>query len=183
MADLILLPNKLNPNTSLADNIALLNDNFDSVLQDANTLQPTYTYPPQIARYDRLVVAGGTLNLVVVVFGDSPTANIVAMLPEFSIYVDNFDPLYIFPDGTSLSSGQKALRYGAVNQLTGSFGSAGAPGAPGITIGTPFNIGGKTLYVIGGIVLTINNGDVADHIYTTIIDVKSFALPTQSVFR
>lgn len=177
MATLIVPPQGLNPSTDLPANLALINDNFIKSLDYASALQPDITSNLSLlfgAPGGFTIAAGDTDEFTYAIYSYQPGGDIAAFFPEISIYIDVADSSHLFPDGTSLTSGQRAIRYSVIPQLTSFYGSTTTPYTDPVT--------GKTIYVVGSATIIINNGDSGSHNYFLSTNFKIFTKGT-SLFR
>lgn len=145
-------PHILNPGTPLAQNLTLINDNFDKAVQNladlgANvtstalvsfTLAATSTSAQSVA----IISNGQSTNAPYYVTTQQPVASISALAAQADIYVDNDNNAnYLWPMGTLLSSGQLAL----------------------FTSVTPASA--RYTNTVGTYIIVINNRDSSPHTY------------------
>lgn len=112
-------PHRLQIGTSYEDAISLLNDNFEKSIQDISDLGASSTTTTQFNTNS--VAAGTTYNKTISILqaGSSPAADSIILteranglrgaMPAIDIYVDSTASDYLYPTGSSLSSGQQAV--------------------------------------------------------------------------
>lgn len=106
--------------TSQDDAYAIINDNFNKVVQDVRdlgaNLSTTATYTATVASgaVDSTLVAlismGTTTSYAVSVQTAKPESNVTGFAPQLDIYVDtDNDDTYLWPFGSSLTSNQRDM--------------------------------------------------------------------------
>lgn len=163
-------PHKLNPETPLADNLALINDNNDKIVQNitdlgvqnSNTITVTFAGVTAGSAFNQIVYLVGSKQTVtgtnVVTTSQNITGN-TAMIPAIDLYVDtDNNSAFLWPYGASLTGGINTI-ISVPPTLTYPSGVAGA------------------------IVISGRNKDVGSHTYYVHLRIAYFPLPTTSVFR
>jgi hypothetical protein len=112
-------PHRLQVGTSYEDAISLLNDNFEKSIQDISDLGASSTTTTQFNTNS--VAAGATYNKTISILqaGSSPAADSIILteranglrgaMPAIDIYVDATGSDYLYPTGSSLTTGQQAV--------------------------------------------------------------------------
>ena len=121
---------KLLPSTSFTDNLALVNRNFDEVVEYGNdfifvssdSTVLASDVPPGPLTVNPDVIAGDTYRTLLVFSGYQDTSpidgTIVSFKNKVTIRVDTNDFDHQFPDGTALTAGQRTFVSGSIIDLT-----------------------------------------------------------------
>jgi hypothetical protein len=152
-------PHRLQPDTSLADNLALINDNFDKVVSDMVDLGARFS---SVGRIQASVVAGTsvciTLGLIDTLNQYQPGR--LQIVPRLETFVDNdLNDNYLLGYTNSLTTGQQNVLVLPWPQRR-----------PGV--GDVADVG-----------VFIHNFDVANHVYYCYVDESYMASPPVGNFR
>lgn len=157
-------PNRLQPDTSYADNIALINDNFDKVVTAVNDIgvknYGTGTYSAQTLAAGALVAL--TLNIVDT--KNQYTTDAIAVTPRWQIFVDNdANYNYLLPAGSSMTSAEQNVQFSWWQTRV-------------VPTGSPSNTK-AVLYAI------LKNNDASSHTYYISVDLYFGDSPQTGLFR
>ena len=124
-------PHRLNPDTPLDQNLALINDNFDKVVQTVGDLGARTSSTTTVTFAS--VAAGGGFQQGIILIGPASTtpsfgstistagtdSGASALTPQMDIYVDtDNNAAFLFPFGASLSAAQVNFTFGVVASST-----------------------------------------------------------------
>lgn len=125
------VPHRLQPTTSLTDNLAYANDNFDKLVNDIGDLGAKATSTGSTGA--QVVTAGSSLNLRVGILApiDPPSHiyddGIVSIVPRIAVFIDNDNnSAFIHPSGGSLSSDQLLTMVNCYVDFTPATGTLGS---------------------------------------------------------
>lgn len=105
-------PNRLQPDTSLADNLALANDNSDKAIQDISDLGAKFS----TGASGSVTITAGTMAYFIIGMQDVQGAYVKDQLPlgpRYDVSIDVNDSGHFLPDGVSVTS---AMRKTVVTQ-------------------------------------------------------------------
>ena len=100
------IPNRLQPDTPLADNLALINDNFDKTVQDFGDMGAKFTNVYSLTVGPVAASSGAATTINFVDSSNQYAAGKVEFVPRVQVYVDVNDPTYVLPSGGSLTLAQ-----------------------------------------------------------------------------
>lgn len=165
---LLIPPHRFNDTTDWEQARPLIDDNFDKTVQAIIDLGAKTTSSTQIITSS--IAAGDVFHQTVAIVNPDGTSTypyitlpkeesgLTSVIPAMDIRVDTDAPLYLWPNGNSLSTGQRKLTITAKVDLT-------------------------TVDGIGSLTISGRNNDSSAHVYYITIRVAYFPLLAATAFR